>query len=238
MGFRKTPLVNREFYHIYNRGNGRQKIFFNDDDYRRFVKLLFVCNSIKQINFRDDIIEKGIEAWDFDRGETLVSIGAWVLMPNHFHIYLTFPEIPEDGLRGEPERENNISVFIRKLCTAYSKYINTKYERTGSLFEGRFKSVHVADDVQAKYLFSYINLNPIKLIQPNWRESGIKEKNKTLKFLEEYKYSSYLDLLGTRRSENAILNIQPFPKYFPTRKDFQNEIFEWIKFPRRPSSGG
>lgn len=238
MGLRKTPLVNKEFYHIYNRGNGRQKIFFNYDDYRRFIKLLFVCNSVKQINFRDDIIEKGIEAWDFDRGETLVSIGAWVLMPNHFHIYLTFPE---DGLRGESERENNISIFMRKLCTAYSKYINTKYERTGSLFEGRFKSVHVVDDIQAKYLFSYINLNPIKLIQPDWRELGIKEKNKTLKFLEKYKYSSYLDLLGVRRSENIIINILPFPEYFSSGKDFQNEILEWIKspqkLPRRPSSG-
>src|SRR6185369_6875081 len=87
MGLRKTPLVKGEFYHIYNRGNGRQQIFFDEDDYQRFVKLLFICNSTKQVNFRDDIIEKKIDAWEFDRGETIVSIGAWVLMPNHFHIY-------------------------------------------------------------------------------------------------------------------------------------------------------
>ncbi len=100
MGYRKTPLVNGEFYHIYNRGNGRQQIFFDDEDYKHFIKLLFLFNSRKQINFRDDIVDKKIEVWDFDRGETLVSIGAWVLMPNHFHIYITFPE---DRLRGKNE---------------------------------------------------------------------------------------------------------------------------------------
>ncbi len=78
--------MNGEFYHIYNRGNGRQQIFFNDEDYHRFIKLLFICNSTKQVNFRDDIIEKKINAWDFDRGETIVSIGAWVLMPYRIHI--------------------------------------------------------------------------------------------------------------------------------------------------------
>ncbi len=224
MGYRKTSLANSEFYHIYNRGNSRQKIFFDDGDYQRFIKLLFICNSIKQVNFRDDIIEKKIDAWDFDRGETIVSIGAWVLMPNHFHIYITFTS-PEEGLRGE----NNISIFMRKLCTAYSKYINTKYNRTGSLFEGKFKSVHITDDVQAKYLFSYIHLNPVKLFQKDWKEVGIKNKDEAIKFLDTYKWSSYKDYLEGDRVENKILDRKSFPKYFSTKKDFQNEIFEWFQ---------
>ena len=91
------PLTNSEFYHIYNRGNSQQKIFLDNKDYERFIKLLYICNSIKKISFRDDIVEKGIDAWDFDREEEIVSIGAWALMPNHFHIYITFPE---DRLQG------------------------------------------------------------------------------------------------------------------------------------------
>ena len=122
MGYRKIPLVNGEFYHIYNRGNSRQQIFFDDEDYCRFIKLLYICNSVNKLNFREDIVEKKIDAWDFDRKETIVSIGAWVLMPNHFHIYITSPK---DRLLGD----NNITIFMRKLCTAYSKYINTKYKR-------------------------------------------------------------------------------------------------------------
>lgn len=222
MGLRKTPLMNGEFYHVYNRGNSRQQIFFDNEDYRRFVKLLFICNSVKQVNFRDDIIEKKIDAWDFDREQTIVSIGAWVLMPNHFHIYITSPE---DGLRGE----NNITVFMRKLCTAYSKYINTKYKRTGSLFEGRFKSVHIVNDIQAKYLFSYIHLNPIKLFQKSWKEEGIHDKAKALVFLDKYKWSSYNDYLLKNRIESKLLDKKSFPDYFSTKKDFKKEIFEWIE---------
>ena len=89
--------MNGEFYHIYNRGNSCQQIFFEDEDYSRFIKLLYLCNSKKTLNFREDIVEKKIDAWDFDREETIVSIGAWVLMPNHFHIYITSPK---DGLLG------------------------------------------------------------------------------------------------------------------------------------------
>ena len=225
MGFRKVPLVGGEFYHIYNRGNSRQQIFFNDDDYHRFVKLLYICNSIKKLNFREDIVEKKIDVWDIDREETLVSIGAWVLMPNHFHIYITFPK---DGLLGD----SNITIFMRKLCTAYSKYINTKYNRTGSLFEGRFKSVHLATDVQAKYLFSYIHLNPIKLFQKSWQEEGIKDKIKTTLFLDNYKWSSYNDYLLKNRVENKLLDRNSFPNYFKNEKSFKKEIFEWLNFPK------
>ena len=221
MGYRKVPLVNEEYYHVYHRGNGRQQIFFDKADYQRFIKLLYLCNSRKQVNFRDDIVEKGIDAWDIERGDTIVAIGAWVLMPNHFHIYITSP-------KGRLLGENNVTIFMRKLYTAYSKYINIKYSRTGSLFEGRFKSVHIADDIQAKYLFSYIHLNPIKLFQKNWKEEGIKDKTKAISFLEKYKWSSYHDYLSQDRIENILIERKSFPDYFSTKNSFQDEIFEWL----------
>lgn len=230
MGYRKIPLTEGEFYHIYNRGNSRQQIFFNDEDYHRFIKLLYICNSVKKLNFREDIVEKGIDVWDIDRDKNIVSIGAWVLMPNHFHIYIT---LPKDRLLGDFE-ENNITIFMRKLCTAYSKYINQKYKRTGSLFEGRFKSVHIENDNQAKYLFSYIHLNPIKLIDNKWKENGIKNKKEAENFLKKYRWSSYLDFKGTIRPENKILDEKAFPKYFQNMKDFDSEIEEWFSFLEPP----
>ena len=45
------------------------------------------------------------------------------------------------------------SIFMKKLGTGYSMYFNAKYERTGGLFEGRFKSRHVESDEYLKYLF-------------------------------------------------------------------------------------
>lgn len=223
--YRKIPLVDGEYFHVYNRGNSKQEIFIDNEDRERFVKLLYLSNSEKRINFRDDIVERKIDALDFDRGNTLVSIGAWVLMPNHFHLYVTSPT------RGVGERngdKSSISLFLNKLCTSYSKYFNKKYNRTGSLFEGRFQAVHLKDDVQAKYLFSYIHLNPIKLIDSKWKEEGIKDKNQARKFLDEYKWSSYFDYKGVKRNENKILNRDGFINYFPEISDFDKEIFEWI----------
>lgn len=222
MSLRKTPLVEGEYYHIYNRGNNKQIIFIDDEDRDRFVKLLYLCNSTKSFNFKEDIIQPNISAWDFERGDQLVGIGAWVLMPNHFHLYLI--ALPKQGLG-----ENNITVFMGKLCTAYAKYFNKKHSRTGSLFEGKFKSVHIENEAQARYLFSYIHLNPVKLIQPNWKEVGIEDKIKTIDFLDNYKWSSYDDHLSLERKENIILNKTMFLDYFKDASLFKKEMFEWFE---------
>ena len=225
MAIRKIEFVEDEYYHIYNRGNSKQKIFLDDKDRERFLKLLYLCNSRGRIDFYNDITKRKIDVWSFEKGESIVIIGAWVLMPNHFHLYLT-PK--KNALLSSSENSNNVSYFIHRVLTAYSKYFNAKYKRTGSLFEGKFKSVHIENDVQAKYLFSYIHLNPIKLIDSKWKEQGIKDKKKAVEFLNSYKWSSYADYLDVSRPENKIINRIDFLNYFETKKDFQKEIFEWI----------
>lgn len=228
---RKVPFVQGELYHIYSRGNNKQKIFLDNYDYERFIKLLYLCNSRKSIDFREDIVRQGIDAWNFDRGQLIVSIGAWVLMSNHFHIY-----IMPNNLRKSDFRKNEITEFMRKLLTSYSKYFNKKYKRTGGLFDGKFKSVHIKDDVQAKYLFSYIHLNPIKLINKNWKIEGIKDWKEAKKFLDKYRWSSYLDYKKNIRLENKILNIETFPEYFQTTTDFDLEIKDWLTFPEEENN--
>ena len=223
MAIRVIQFTVGEYHHVFNRGNSKQEIFLDDEDRDRFLKILYLCNSKNRIDFRDDIVKRKIDAWDFERGDTIVSIGAWVLMPNHFHLYLV---IQPDARR---PADNNISDFMHRVMTAYSKYFNAKYKRTGSLFEGKFKSVHIDNDNQAKYLFSYIHLNPLKLIDSKWKEDGIKDKNKALEFLNSYKWSSYQDYLLNVRSENKILNREHFPDYFSTKELFKKEIFDWIK---------
>ena len=226
MANRITSFVEGEFYHIYNRGNSKQKIFLDDYDRDRFMKLLYLCNSETGIDFREDIVRKNIDAWDFDRGKQIVSIGAWVFMPNHFHLYIT-PR--KQGFRKlKNDKINEVTYFMHKLLTSYSKYFNTKYKRTGALFESKFKSVYIENDNQAKYLFSYIHLNPVKLVDSNWKEKGIKDQKKTNKFLENYKWSSYLDYKDTLRPENKILNLKEFPEYFQDINDFDFEIEEWL----------
>ena len=216
MSIRKINLVNGEYYHIYNRGNSKQKIFHDNEDYFRFMSLLFACNSIN--NFRSGALAKGESPYDFERKKQIVSIGSYCVMPNHFHILIT--QIEERG----------VSKFIQKLSTAYSMYYNKKYKRTGGLLEGKFKSEHAKNDRYLKYLFSYIHLNPIKLIQKDWKEIGIKNKKETLEYLQNYKYSSYLDYLGIKRIQNKILNTEDFPKYFLNKKSFQEDILEWLSY--------
>ena len=228
MSIRKVPFVENEYYHIYNRGNSKQKIFLDDKDRERFLKLLYLCNSTERIDFREQIVRTKINAWDFEKGESIVFIGVWVLMPNHFHLYITSNDKVAKARLSQLSQESAIAMFMQKLLTAYSKYFNAKYKRTGSLFEGKFKSVHIDNDIQAKYLFSYIHLNPIKLIESKWKEKGIKDKKKAIEFLNSYKWSSYLDYMGIIRPENKIINRIDFLDYFDTKNDFKNEIFEWI----------
>ena len=215
-----------EYYHGYNRGVDKRPIFLDKGDYERFVKLLYVSNSKQRFNFSDTFGKQAnVTLVDIDRGEKLVDIGAWCLMPNHFHLLLK--EKLEDGPRGE---FSGISLFMKKLLTAYSMYFNTKYHRKGALFEGRFKAKHLDYDQYLKYQYTYIHLNPIGIIDKGWKKKEISNKEKAKKFLKEYKYSSYKDYVGEEREENAILNKEAFPEYFSTKIDFEDMIIEWVNF--------
>lgn len=213
---RNIVFSTEEYYHCYSRGTEKRKIFLDMGDYKRFIHLLFVCNSTKKIHLSDYKKKSFVEIFEINREETLVDIGAYCFMPNHFHLLL---KEKEDG---------NISLFMQKLMTAYTMYFNKKYERTGSLFESKFRAQHVSKNRYLKYIFSYIHLNPIKLIDAHWKENGIKNKIQTKKFLQQYKYSSYLDYMGENRAQKIILNYEAFPEYFPSKKDFEQEIFDWI----------
>jgi putative transposase len=214
MSIRKVNFVQGEYYHIYNRGNSKQKIFNDEKDYKHFIQLLYLSNTIRKVILRD--ISKDV--FNFDQEKEIVSIGAYCLMPNHFHILITQTE------------NGSISKFMQKLSTAYSMYYNKKYKRTGSLFEGKFKSEHINNNKYFKYLFSYIHLNPVKLIQKDWKEKGINNKKEVLEFLDQYKYSSYLDFLEEKRIQNKIINTEIFLKYFINKNSFIKEIFEWLNY--------
>src|SRR3990170_2021131 len=136
MSLRKQSFVPGEFYHLYNRGTEKRIIFLDKKDYEYFLFLMYICNTTKSIKLRE-------VGENFDREETIVEIGAYCLMPNHFHI-LIYEKI-----------EGGISKYMLKLMTGYSMYFNKKYKRTGKLCEGVYKSIHANSDNYLKYLFSY-----------------------------------------------------------------------------------
>ena len=217
MSTRFTALVPGEFYHIYNRGTDKRTIYLDEFDYKRFTELLYLCNSSYAINIRD-VHRDYDSSFEFNRGEQMVAIGAYCLMPNHFHILAT------------PLVDSGLSTFMAKLTTGYSMYFNKKYERSGVLFQGVFKSEHIDSDEYLKYLYAYIHLNPVKLIDPKWKEEGSKDAAKSFDYAASFAYSSLPDYLGRVRPESAILNQEPFPEYFATAASVKDELFEWLRY--------
>lgn len=199
-----------EYYHIYNRGAHKEPIFLDQADYYRFLVILYLKNNLETITLADmkdhnDVYEG---FFDISRGDTLVDIGAYCLMPNHFHLLV------------RAKSDEGISSFMHKLSTAYSMYYNLKYQHSGSVFQGRFKAKFVANDMYLKELFAYIHLNPVELYQSDWKEDGIKDLTRASNFLFNHEYSSYQDYIGKVRPQGVILNRSAFPVYFQSIEDF------------------
>lgn len=202
--YRKTPFAENEYYHIYDRGVEKRKIFLNTKDYTRFVALLYIMNqdvSFRIDNFLRDHQNNLTEIFKEKRSKTLVSILGYCLMPNHFHLILY------------EKTEGGISKFMGKLLTAYSMYFNTKYERSGPLLTRPFRSEHIGNESQYMYIFSYVHLNPISIIDKMWKENGVKEKKKTKEFLEKYQFSSYQDFIGENGPKSRIIDFSLIPEY-------------------------
>jgi putative transposase len=120
---------------------------------------------------------------------------------------------------------------MRKLGTGYSSYFNKRHGRVGPLFQGRLKSQHIEEDTHLNYLFAYIHLNPIKLLDSNWKEHGITDVTKAKEFLSSYEDSSYSDYMDIAREENILLTKDAFPGYFIGKKDFEDFHTEWLNSP-------
>lgn len=144
---RKVPFVVGEFYHIYNRGTDHRNITKDGFDKKRFLQSINEFNVIEPIG--------SIYAQQFNQLSTpttklknkQVNIIAYCLNPNHFHLILE--EVSDKG----------IEKFMQKLGGGYTRYYNERHHRTGVLFQGKFKSVHVDSDEYLLHLSAYVNLN-------------------------------------------------------------------------------
>jgi len=205
------------FYHIYNRGTEKRDIFNNKNDYERFLSLLYLCNRPSPA----DLKLQGPTLYEINalnKEEPITTIISYCLMPNHFHLIL------------KETTEGGISKFMQKILTGYTMYFNKRYERTGALFQGRFKASHVDNDRYFKYLVSYVHLNPIKLMQPNWKEEGIKNIGAAKAFLNTYKYSSFLDYLNRGRKENILINKDKIMELSEKSGDFESNLYDWLQY--------
>lgn len=137
-------------YHLVQRGNNRQRCFFNTADYQFYLELL------SQLLPRYE-----------------VTLHAYVLMTNHVHLLLS------------PQTKDGISCLTRVLGSRYAQYINRKYHRSGTLWEGRHKSSLIDTQSYLLKCYRYVELNPVA--------ASMVERP------DDYRWSSYaVNALGDR----------------------------------------
>lgn len=214
---REQKLVSGNIYHIYNRGVEKRDIFVDDRDYLRFISDLGLFNDIKPaynvgFKLKRSIIDVGHQ---YNVKNKLVDILAFCLMPNHYHLLLR--QKVDDG----------ITEFMRKIGGGYVNYFNLKYQRVGTLFQGKFKSILINSTSQLLYIPHYIHLNPLDKFMPEWREKKISNKQRAINFLKSYKWSSYSDYADKPMFpdvlEKSILN-----EYFSGSNEYIKDLHSFI----------
>ncbi len=177
-----------EIYHLLNRGVEKRNVVLDDSDRIRFVHDLYAFNDSNDV----DANHRFREFESPHMREPLVDIHAFCLMLNHYHILVS--EIKEGG----------ISMFMRKLNMGYAKYFNEKYERSGVLWQGTFKKILLQRDAHFLHIPFYIHLNPLDVEFPQWRDGKMRNVDKALEFLAQYRWSSYLDYNGTKNFPSIL----------------------------------
>ena len=157
------------YYHFYNRGNNKENLFKQEENYYYFLKLMS-----KHLT-------------------PVCDIYAYCLLPNHFHFVFkikTSEELPENIKKGNTKLHQPFS----NLFNAYTKAINKKYKRTGSLFQKHPKRIKINSEEYLKNLTLYVNTN---------------SSHHSISDFESYQHSSYSILISDKPSilkrDNVIL---------------------------------
>lgn len=133
--------LENSYYHVYNRGVSKSKIFLDDQDYDVFLHYL----------------EKYLDPYSQHSFATEVKLLAYCLMPNHFHLFIY------------QSTRHGIIKFMRALSTSYVMYFNKRYDRSGTLFQGIYKAANIESEPYFLHLSRYIHLNP-KGLSDSWKE--------------------------------------------------------------------
>src|SRR3989344_4088089 len=225
MPYRKEEFISGEIYHIILRGVDDNIIFKDIDDYYRGIFSIYEFNNFNPVDIRlrreiRNRLKKneGPSFVMMDDRDKLVEILAFCFMPNHIHLLVR--QIKDRG----------ITKFMAKVGTGYASYFNKKYGRKGYVFQNRFKSVHIADDNQLMTVVNYIHTNPISLIEPKFKEEGIKNHSteEVLEFLKNgYRWSSFPDYVGLKNFP-SVTERDFIVNAMDGEKNVANMLMDWI----------
>ena len=208
---RVQPFGVDSFVHVVKRGARGLPITREEKDRDRFVRLLYYLNDEHQSEFWElDVRRVGHLEWpnQWPERRPLVRILAWTLMPNHFHLLLQ--EIQGDG----------VSRFMQRLCGSMSRHFNEKYEETGSLFQGSYRSRTIETDRYLRWAVSYVLVKNVFELYPGGYDRAVKEFEKAWRWgIDSYKFSSLASY--ARGDASPIIDTNVLEGFFRSPKDFK-----------------
>lgn len=175
---RLTPFVPGLYYHIYNRGNNRQSIFFQPQNYLYFLR-----------NMKRYLVP-------------LANVTAYCLMPTHYHILVKVQT-----------SDVSLSRAMMRLSVSYTKAINKRFERVGSLFQGQFQAKPVQSYHHLLNVCIYLHANPVK--------DGLVTDP------ADWVYSNYLEWLGQR--DGTLVDRKFMQEHFGSPTEYRELVMHFVK---------
>lgn len=188
-------------FHVYNRGNNREDVFQDEEDFRAFLFRLGLGLGFES----EELNEHPLTSVPYSRvritnmKKNCFKIHSFCLMGNHFHLLI------------EQCSDLSISKLILKVCTSYSMFRNKKYRRIGHVFQDRFKAILIESDAQLMWTSAYIHMNPIK--------------DRLVNHPSKYKWSSYNDYISERNL--PITHTDFLTSTFVDKKNFEKQTLDF-----------
>lgn len=195
MASRPYAFAPGEIYHCYNRGVDKRTIFQDQQDYVYFLKMLRYFNTskvlgkLRLLEFHEPI-------------DPPVTILSYCLLPNHYHLVLRCNDV-----------EGGLSKYLQRIGGGYTMYFNQKYERSGSLFQGKFKAKIIQSDLDLKHLLAYVTYNNTvhDIYDKNIYRSSINMKDDLVRGLSsnygEENMREVVDIIKEMRSSRKDLEL-------------------------------
>lgn len=175
------------YYHIYNRGNNRQTVFFEADNYLYFLR--------------------GIKKYLLPIADMI----AYCLMPTHYHLMVQVKDLGNQT--SEVSKTSEVSSAMQKLSISYTKAINKRFERVGSLFQGAYQVKPITNSKHLLHLCRYIHANPVK--------------DELIDDPEEWPYSNYLEWIGKR--DGKLIDRDFVQSQFPDSKEYRSFVLDYLR---------
>ena len=208
----KVPFVEGYFYHVFNRGNNEDKLFFNNDNFVYFLR--------KYDQYLSDYLETY----------------AFCLIPNHFHFFVKVKSnvfakesfkksAPIENLSNKKLSNTDTSKQIiqqfSNFFNCYTKSINKQQNRNGSLFQKPFKRKIILNEKYLSQIIFYIHLNPVY--------------HQVTRNFATYRWSSYWRILHkkvTKLKKKAVLDFyegrRNFIKYHQEELELHKEVKRYL----------